>query len=144
MKPKRPQDIWNEKNGLVSKTYKLKKEIVDDFAAACEIAGVSKKSQLEKMMTEFSKAVDQNQQANTGGMITVKKPMNDVELTLAVLKTYRELMSEVDADACDHSAEDDRKTQNAFDVVIEYIEREIELINDQLAYSEVTEMEDEM
>lgn len=53
MKPKRPQDAWNDRNGLVSKTYKLQKEIADDFAAACEAAGVSKKSQLEKMMLAF-------------------------------------------------------------------------------------------
>lgn len=52
-KKQRPQDKWNEKNGLVSKSYKLKKEIADQFDKACQVAGVSKKSQLERMMLEF-------------------------------------------------------------------------------------------
>lgn len=62
MKPKRPQDAWNDRNGLVSKTYKLQKEIADDFAAACEAAGVSKKSQLEKMMLAFIEDIKKNQE----------------------------------------------------------------------------------
>ena len=53
----RPQDRWNAKNGLVSKTYKLTKSIADEFADTCEKLGVSKKSQLEKMMKEF---IEQN------------------------------------------------------------------------------------
>lgn len=52
-KKKRPQDKWNEKAGLISKSYKLKKELVDDFAEACEAAGVSQAGQLSKMMHEF-------------------------------------------------------------------------------------------
>lgn len=52
-KKQRPQDAWNERNGLVSRSYKLQKEIADAFADACDKAGVSKKSQLEKMMMEF-------------------------------------------------------------------------------------------
>ncbi len=60
-KSKRPQDIWNAKNGLVSKTYKLQKDIADSFAAACETAGVSKKSQLEKMMLGFIEDVKKSQ-----------------------------------------------------------------------------------
>lgn len=52
-KKQRPQDKWNEKNGLVPKTYKLQKEIAEAFAEACERAGTSKKKQLEKMMLEF-------------------------------------------------------------------------------------------
>lgn len=52
-KKKRPQDKWNEKAGLISKSYKLKKELVEDFAEACEAAGVSQAGQLSKMMQEF-------------------------------------------------------------------------------------------
>lgn len=52
-KKQRPQDKWNEKNGLVSRTYKLNKEIADKFDEACKTAGKSKKSQLERMMQEF-------------------------------------------------------------------------------------------
>lgn len=57
MQNKRPQDRWNEKNGLVSKTYKLKKEIVDQFDKACVEVGTSKKKQLEKMMVAFIEEV---------------------------------------------------------------------------------------
>jgi len=53
IKPKRPQDKWNEKNGLVSKSYKLKSSLINDFAAACAKADVSQAGQLTKMMTEF-------------------------------------------------------------------------------------------
>ena len=46
---------WNEKNGLVSKSYKLQKEIADAFSETCERVGVSQKSQIEKMMMQFVK-----------------------------------------------------------------------------------------
>lgn len=49
----RPQDRWNAKAGLISKSYKLKKEIVEQFAEACEAAGVSQAAQLTKMMKAF-------------------------------------------------------------------------------------------
>lgn len=53
----KPQTIATEKYakkaGWVSKTYKLKKEIVDQFAEACEKANVSQAAQLMKMMQEF-------------------------------------------------------------------------------------------
>lgn len=49
----RPQDKWNEKAGLISKSYKLKKQTVDDFADTCKKVGVSQSAQLTKMMNEF-------------------------------------------------------------------------------------------
>lgn len=49
----RPQDKWNAKAGLVSKSYKLKQNVVVAFAAACEKAGVSQAAQLTKMMNAF-------------------------------------------------------------------------------------------
>lgn len=49
----RPQDRWNAKAGLISKSYKLKKEVVEQFAEACERAGVSQAGQLTKMMLDF-------------------------------------------------------------------------------------------
>lgn len=45
---------YEAKIGLVSKSYKLKKEVIENFKAACERAGVSQASQLTKMMNEFS------------------------------------------------------------------------------------------
>lgn len=54
----RPQDRWNAAHGLVSKSYKLQQEIVDNFAAACKQAGVSQAGQLTKMMEDFCKTAD--------------------------------------------------------------------------------------
>lgn len=44
---------YEEKVGLISKSYKLKKDIVDSFASACEKRGVSQAGQLTKMMQAF-------------------------------------------------------------------------------------------
>lgn len=49
----RPQDKWNAKAGYISKSYKLKKELVEQFAFACQEMGVSQAGQLSKMMNEF-------------------------------------------------------------------------------------------
>lgn len=53
----RPQDKWNAKVGLISKSYKLKREVVETFAEACNKAGVSQAGQLTKMMTDFIETV---------------------------------------------------------------------------------------
>lgn len=52
-KKTRPQDKWDAKAGLMSKSYKLKREVVEQFASACEAAGVSQAGQITKMMNEF-------------------------------------------------------------------------------------------
>lgn len=49
----RPQDKWNAKAGLISKSYKLKRELVEAFADACEKAGVSQAGQLSRMISDF-------------------------------------------------------------------------------------------
>lgn len=49
----RPQDRRNAKAGLISKSYKLQREIVEQFAEACEAAGVSQAAQLTRMMKAF-------------------------------------------------------------------------------------------
>lgn len=53
----KPQTIatkkYEEKIGFISKSYKLKRELTEQFAAACEKAGVSQAGQLTKMMKEF-------------------------------------------------------------------------------------------
>lgn len=46
---------YQEKVGLISKTYKLKRETVERFAKSCEAAGVSQSAQLSKMMEDFIK-----------------------------------------------------------------------------------------
>lgn len=56
-KKKRPQDKWDEKAGLVSKTYKVNKEIAVEFQEACKKKGVSMGGQLNAMMKQFIEAV---------------------------------------------------------------------------------------
>ena len=40
-KKKRPQDKWDEKAGLAPKTYKVNKEVAEEFRQACKEAGVA-------------------------------------------------------------------------------------------------------
>lgn len=49
---------YQKKVGLISKSYKLKKEDVEAFALACEKAGISQAAQITKMMKEFIKEVE--------------------------------------------------------------------------------------
>lgn len=53
----KPQTIatrkYEAKAGWMSKSYKLKKELVEEFAAACNKAGVSQAHQISKMMNDF-------------------------------------------------------------------------------------------
>lgn len=44
---------YTKKVGLVSKSYKLRQDLVEQFAQACERAGVSQAKQLSVMMQEF-------------------------------------------------------------------------------------------
>lgn len=44
---------YQEKAGMISKSYKLKRTLVEEFAEACDKAGVSQASQLSKMMEGF-------------------------------------------------------------------------------------------
>lgn len=44
---------YQQKIGLIAKSYKIKKELADDFAKACETAGVGQAAQISKMMKEF-------------------------------------------------------------------------------------------
>lgn len=54
----KPQTVaskkYQDKVGWISKSYKLKKEVVELYADACEKAGVSQAGQLMKMMKEFA------------------------------------------------------------------------------------------
>lgn len=44
---------YEASHGWISKTYKMKDDVVRRFAAACEAAGVSQAGQLMKMMGVF-------------------------------------------------------------------------------------------
>ena len=46
-------DKWQKKVGIISKSFKLKKELTDEFKEACEKAGVSQAAQISKIMREF-------------------------------------------------------------------------------------------
>ena len=46
-------DKWQKKVGIISKSFKLKKELTDEFKEACEKAGVSQAAQISKMMRDF-------------------------------------------------------------------------------------------
>lgn len=54
----KPQTVaskkYQDKIGWISKSYKLKKEVVELYAEACEKAGISQAGQLMKMMKEFA------------------------------------------------------------------------------------------
>lgn len=52
-----PQTIatekYQKKAGYMTKGFKLKREIAEQFAKACDKAGVSQAGQITKMMQEF-------------------------------------------------------------------------------------------
>jgi hypothetical protein len=52
---------YNKKVGLMNKTYKLRKEVVEEFAMACESAGVSQSGQLTEMMIGFIEKVNKGE-----------------------------------------------------------------------------------
>ena len=60
-----PQSVatrkYEEKAGWMSKTYKLKRDVVEAYAEACKKAGVSAAGQLTKMMNEFIQEVNEKQ-----------------------------------------------------------------------------------
>lgn len=58
-KKSRPQDKWDEKAGVISKTYKVNKTAAEKFQAACKRSGVAMGTQLTKMMNEFVKQVEE-------------------------------------------------------------------------------------
>ena len=46
-------DKYQKKAGLISKSYKLKKDVADRFAAACDKAGVSQAAKITELMEKF-------------------------------------------------------------------------------------------
>lgn len=55
----KPQTIatekYQKKAGYISKSYKLKQELVEEFGKTCEKMGVSQASQITEFMQEFIK-----------------------------------------------------------------------------------------
>ena len=58
-KKSRPQDKWDEKAGVISKTYKVNKKVAEEFQAACKKSGVAMGTQLTKLMNEFIEKVNE-------------------------------------------------------------------------------------
>ena len=58
-KRKRPQDKWDAKAGMISKTYKVNKKVAEVFRGACKKADVAMGTQLTKMMKDF---IEQNKE----------------------------------------------------------------------------------
>jgi len=50
----RPQDAWDKKKGLISKSYKLPESTVIRFAEKCKQNNVSIGKQLAKLMDEYN------------------------------------------------------------------------------------------
>ena len=48
-----PQERWSKKNGYITKGFKMYRSVADEFATACDKAGVSQSAQIVKMMQEF-------------------------------------------------------------------------------------------
>ncbi len=57
-KKPRPQDKWDAKAGLISKTYKVNKKTAEEFQKACKKKGIAMGTQLTKMMQEFIEKVN--------------------------------------------------------------------------------------
>lgn len=49
----RPQDKWNDKNGYISKSFKMYRKTAEAFKEACDKAGVTQAGQITKMMQQF-------------------------------------------------------------------------------------------
>ncbi len=54
----RPQDKWDAKAGVSTKSYKLNTKTAEAFKEACAKAGVSQAGQLTKMMNDFIEEVN--------------------------------------------------------------------------------------
>lgn len=51
---------YQDKVGYMSKSYKLKRDIVERFAEACEKSKTSQAAQITKMMEDFIREVSEN------------------------------------------------------------------------------------
>lgn len=56
---KTKQQRYDEKHGLVSKSYKLPKNVTDEFKMACEKVNISQSKKLKELMYNFIREVDE-------------------------------------------------------------------------------------
>ncbi|WP_314639551.1 hypothetical protein [Stomatobaculum longum] len=50
---KRAQDRWNEKNGYISKSFRMYRSLAEEFKQACDSVGVSQAETIQQLMREF-------------------------------------------------------------------------------------------
>ena len=50
---KRAQDRWNEKNGYISKSFRMYHSLAEEFKQACDSVGVSQAETIQQLMREF-------------------------------------------------------------------------------------------
>lgn len=87
----RPQDKWNAKAGLISKSYKLKHEVVKQFAEACDKAGVSQAAQLTKMMRSFACKKDVEKE-----YVKYKQPLDNSVIQLQnAIRAIRKIQNDI-------------------------------------------------
>ena len=53
----RPQDRWDEKAGIVAKTYKVDKQVAEKFKAVCSEVGKGQGPVITKLMKQFIEEV---------------------------------------------------------------------------------------
>ena len=67
----KPQTIASEKYqkkaGWMTKGFKIKRELADEFAEACETAGVSQASKISELMKAFIEEVNNGKQQRASG-----------------------------------------------------------------------------
>jgi len=51
-----PQDRWAKKSGYMTKGFKLKRELVDEFEKTCDNQGISQASAISTLMNDFIKS----------------------------------------------------------------------------------------
>lgn len=53
----KPQTVatrkYEQKNGIIAKSYKLRRDLTEEFAKACELKGISAAAQISSMMRDF-------------------------------------------------------------------------------------------
>ena len=49
----RAQDRWNEKNGYISKSFRMYRSLAEEFKQACDSVGVSQAETIQQLMREF-------------------------------------------------------------------------------------------
>ena len=50
---KRAQDRWNEKNGYISKSFRMYRSLAEEFKQVCDSVGVSQAETIQQLMREF-------------------------------------------------------------------------------------------